>query len=116
MKRILITLLLLGLFEFTFAQSDFPKSIINFGIGGGSNYGIFGTKTVIGYKNSGLFVGLGIFGGLFAYEIGAQISSGWLYANYGYGVYGIQYYEGTNYKELMEGGILTMGGMINLNR
>src|ERR1700712_3663995 len=79
------------LFIFSFpanCQDRIPASIVNVGIGGGINYGIFGVKTVTGYKNSGLLLGLGYCpGGLLGYEIGGQISIKWFYINMGYGVF-----------------------------
>lgn len=71
------------------SQTELPRSIINLGIGGGMNYGVFGMKSVIGYKNSGLLIGLGyVPGGKFGYEIGGQFGDKWIFVNAGYGIRG----------------------------
>ncbi len=70
-------------------QRDYPRSMINIGIGLGSNYGGIGCKTVIGYKDSGLLVGLGtVFGYGLGFEVAGQYSYKWWFINMGYGVYG----------------------------
>lgn len=97
-----------------FSQNDYPESYFNIGLGLGPNYGGIGTKSVIGYKNSGLLVGLGIFGENLGYEVGGQISYKWLFANLGYGVYGTA--ESLIDIKLIKGGILMTGVMITIGK
>ena len=118
-KQIILLLLINYIFIESFSQTDsikdtitektvnntkwinkpLPKSFISESIGMGFNYGWLGTKTVIGYKNSGFVVGLGFPQILSSealknerflyYWIGIQISYKFLYTNYGTGIYGI---------------------------
>ena len=69
-----------------------PNSVLDFGVGVGMNYGIFGTKTIIGYKGSGLLIGVG-YAGMLTYEIGGQLSYKNLYLNLEYGVFGTKKYS-----------------------
>lgn len=99
-----------------YSQSDYPKSYVNIGIGGGPNYGGIGLKTVIGYKSSGLLLGVGMLGGMIGYEIGGQVSADGFFLNLGYGAYGVHTNETTGNKELLKGGNGIVGGMINLGK
>lgn len=106
-----ITFIVLG-----YGQTDYPNTIINVGVGLGGNYGGVGTKTIIGYRNSGLLIGLGSGGGGLWYEVGGQISYKWMYANLGYGIIGVSKNVLSNdIKELIEGKMFTAGAMINLS-
>ena len=70
------------------AQAE-TKSVVDIGFGVGFNYGMLGTKTVIGKNGSGLLIGLG-YPGAPAFEIGAQLSfSSNMYINVGYGSYAV---------------------------
>ena len=93
---------------------DIPNSFINFGVGAGMNYGMIGTKTVFGYHNSGLLLGLGISpnDGSGAYEIGGQIGINWFYANIGYGTCTYQLLNVSPYPQTC--GSIVFGGMIGL--
>ena len=119
MKRTLFLLIIILTFgEKSSAQSELPNSTINIGVGAGANYGILGTKAVLGYKNSGLLVGLGFIpgtDGLIGYEIGAQVSSGAGYINVGYGVIGSEQITGGRWKTIKAGNFM-LGGMISLGR
>jgi hypothetical protein len=116
------TLVFFLLFSKGFAQekektkTPFPKSIVDFGIGAGPNYGIFGAKTVIGYKGNGLLVGTGVFTGLFAFQLGAQASYKWFFANLCYGTMASVTNENTGTTELANGMIFMGGGKINLTK
>lgn len=127
MKKFLFTgFIFLTTLNFSFSQQaekpPYPKSFADIGIGLGPNYGIFGVKTVIGYKGSGLMVGLGKLEGFLAYEIGLQGSIKWWFVNVGYGVYGVAttefyyYYGQTEKTSLLKGIIINTGGKINLIR
>ena len=114
MKK-LFTILLLGITTLVFSQkTEIPNSIVDFGLGLGPNYGIFGTKTIIGYQGTGLLIGIGTLGGNTAYEVGFQITEKWLFANIGHGVYGIATNRNTGKNELIKGTIALIGGKINL--
>ncbi len=117
MKFIITSLLILLLsINVGLGQTRLPDSYVNLGLGLGMNYGIIGTKTVIGYRNSGLMLGLGFVpGGLLGYEIGAQISYEWFYANIGYGVFGTQKINDDPTESLKAGDIM-VGAMIDLGR
>ncbi|MGE0568172.1 MAG: hypothetical protein AB7O73_09500 [Bacteroidia bacterium] len=96
-------------------RPPFPNSIIDFGIGAGPNYGIFGFKTVIGYKGSGLILGTGVFESQFAMQVGVQVSYKWFFASYAYGTYGSATSQFGN-TLLLDGNIAAGGGRINLLR
>lgn len=98
----------------SYSQDKLPNSIVNVGAGAGVNYGIFGAKTVVGYRNSGLLVGLGyVPGGFLGYEIGVQLSIQWIYVSLGYGVFGTRKVNNDPVKALEAGNVL-IGGMIGL--
>ena len=117
MKKILHLFLILILSTTVgFGQSKLPDSNINVGVGLGMNYGIFGIKTVFGYRNSGLLLGIGVVpGGIVGYEIGAQISKDWFFANIGYGVVGTYQINNDPIQAINAGDIL-VGGMIGLGK
>lgn len=70
-------------------------SVVNLGVGYGVNYGgLIGLQTILGYKNSGLLLGLGQLAGLTGYSIGGQISRHWFYANICYGTVAWHKYPG----------------------
>jgi hypothetical protein len=116
MKRMILTGILLCLFGTLFSQK-YAQTILNFGVGIGPNYGGVGTKTVLGYKNSGLLIGLGTFAfSGFAYEIGAQVSYRWMFANIGYGVYSKAENLLLDKYQMIKGGIFMTGAMINLGK
>ncbi|WPR71493.1 hypothetical protein SLW70_16390 [Flavobacterium sp. NG2] len=115
MKKLIVSLLFTAVFIGNgYCQNNDINNYFNFGIGLGGNYGGLGTKTIIGYKNSGLLVGLGTFSGGLGYEVGGQISYKWLYVNLGYGIIGVSENQLTNNRtELIKGKMLTTGAMIN---
>ncbi len=119
MIKIKLILLLFILSKLSFSQidnSNVPENIISVGFGLGPNHGLIGTKTVVGYKNSGLLIGLGTFNGVISYEIGAQLCPDWYYFNIGYGGFSVAY-DGVVYEHyLMKGLILMGGGVINLGK
>ncbi len=117
MKKVFLALCL-GLFTTSLlkAQSKLPASYLNVGLGVGMNYGIIGTKTVIGYKNSGLLVGLGYLpGGFTGYEVGAQLGINWFFANFGYGTIGT-YQVNNEDPQVTEAFNLMVGAMIGLGQ
>lgn len=98
------------------AQGTVPNSYVNLGIGLGMNYGGIGVKGVIGYRNSGLLIGVGaIPSGIVGYEIGGQISIGAFYANLGYGILGT-YQLNDGPVEPIKSMSFLVGGMINVGK
>ncbi len=71
---------------------------------------------MIGYKNSGGLIGLGLTpNGMFGYEFGFQISWKWFYFNAGYGVFDTKQNEkrpGHSFEETMEAFDAMAGVMI----
>ena len=111
----ILSLFLLTVSTLIYSQKkEIPNSVIDIGIGAGSNYGIFRVKTIIGYQGSGLLIGLGNLEGYTTYEVGIQVSQDWLFANIGHGVYGIATNGYTGKSELIKGTIAIIGGKINL--
>ena len=97
-------------------ESGLPDSHVNFGVGLGKNYGGIGVKTVIGYRNSGLLLGLGSLpGGVLGYEIGGQLSSNAFYANFGYGVLGTYQVNDGPINPIKSMSFL-VGGMVSLGK
>ncbi len=120
MKRYLlfsiITLSFFSIYSQKKERPPFPNSIIDIGVGAGSNYGMLGAKTVLGYKGSGILIGTGIFSGQFAYQVGLQASYKWFFANFCYGTYSSVTDGKTGETELANGFIAMGGGKINLIR
>jgi hypothetical protein len=113
---LLITVLFTTILFRVQAQNTLPNTHVNIGVGLGAPYGVVGTKTILGYRNSGLMVGLGVVpGGLFGYEIGAQLSSQSFYVNLGYGVTGV-YQVNNEPAHTIQCGNLMVGCMLNLNK
>ena len=119
-QLLIVPFLLFG--TFLSAQEEpenlYPKSIISVGPGVGPNYGIFGVKTVTGYKNSGLLLSVGTLDGFTTFTVGGQVAVKWWYLSVGYGSYGLHIIgNGQNEtRELMKGVIAMTGGMINLGK
>lgn len=84
---------------------------INISFGYGSNYGITGTKTVIGLNNSGILIGLG-YSGVPGIQIGAQLGNESIYTNIGYGTVG--WYQAKKTRVPFYGATFFAGGMINV--
>jgi hypothetical protein len=106
--------LLITLSFSTMAQKTLPDSHMNLGVGLGKNYGGIGLKTVIGYRNSGILVGLGAMpGGILGYEIGGQVSVDAFYANLTYGVLGSYQINDGSVNPIKSMSFL-VGGMIGL--
>jgi hypothetical protein len=115
MKKIaLLCFLFLALNYFskdsTKVKVPYPRNIIDVGIGAGTNHGLIGAQTVIGYKGSGLLLGAGLYGGV----VGLQASYKWIFASVSYGAYNIVNDNGSVYS--LYGGIFLLGGKINLSR
>lgn len=114
MRILLVSFVCLLSFFQLFGQSGRPASYVNMGVGAGLNYGGIGTKTVIGYRNSGLLIGLGTFPGAgTGYEVGAQLSEEFFFVNIGYGVVGFQQINNDPVQSV-KGGTVMVGGMIDL--
>jgi hypothetical protein len=115
MKTVFAAFAFLLCIHHTTAQTKLPDTFINVGLGIGANYGVMGTKTVIGFKNSGLMVGLGYrdFFGDPVYSIGAQISYKWAYTTLSYGGSFRQQSQGEelipNETNLMFGAMISLG-------
>ena len=108
------------LFSFIFstaqAQDDLPDSHINLGVGLGMTHGGLGIKTILGYRNSGLMIGLGyIPGGVLGYEFGGQLAIQSFYFNLGYGVSGT-YQVNDEPVEVVKCGNFMVGYMISLDK
>lgn len=108
----MILLILLMGFGLVKGQSDKPDTYFDIGLGAGPNYGIFGVKTVTGFKGSGLILSIGSFDGYNTASFGFQLSLSWVYLSYVRGAYGSYFVEvnGSTYAEgLLEGNIITLG-------
>ena len=113
--KCILVIILLSLFATSYSQKSIPTTIVSTSIGVGSNYGGIGSKTIIGYKNSGLLVGVGHYTIGIAYEIGIQYSYRWLYINAGYAPFGVAGKEDGNHKNIY-GKNITSGVMISLGK
>lgn len=105
----------------TTSPDGYPNSVVNLGTGFGTTYGGLGAKAIIGYRNSGLLVGLGsIFGQGLGYSIGGQISAKWWYASISYGTYlaasRTQFGNGPAEVSIPVGAHFMTGAMINLGK
>lgn len=116
MKKLFLLSIFIIYCNLIHSQSDLPRSFANIGLGAGTNYGLLGIKTILGYKNSGLLLGIGTLGGVTGFEVGGQISIQSLYINAGYGTYGFHENGATGKKDLLKGGNCIIGGMINLGK
>jgi hypothetical protein len=97
-------------------SQDLPNSRVNMGLGIGMNYGGIGTKTVLGFRNSGLLIGLGTMGnGILGYEVGAQVAIKSFYFNVGYGISGT-YQVNLEPVESVKAGNIMVGYMISLGK
>lgn len=116
MKKIAVILIFVLSFINGFSQDNLPNSFVNIGVGIGQTSGGLGVKTVIGYRNSGLLIGLGYFGlGLTGYKIGGQISFHNFYAEIGYGLIATsQVNEGPI--NPIEAGSILIGGMVGIGK
>ncbi len=116
-KNLLATLIaLLFTLSTTQAQDGLPDSHVNLGVGAGMPYGALGTKVVVGYRNSGLMIGLGYMpGGLLGYEIGGQLAIKSFYFNLGYGLSGT-YQVNNGPVEPVKCGNFMLGYMVDLNK
>ena len=115
MKTIFTAFAFLLCIDHTTAQTKLPDTFINVGVGIGANYGGLGTKAVVGFKNSGLMVGLG-YGtdGIPGYQIGGQISYKWAYATLSYG--GLVRQRDPDKVPIPNEANLMFGAMINLGK
>jgi hypothetical protein len=91
-------------------KPPYPKSIVDVGLGVGTNYGMIGAQAVVGYKGNGLLLAAGLLG----WEIGVQGSYKWAFASVSYGTYNIAS-DGSGIYGL-HGIIIMAGGKINLVR
>lgn len=93
---------------------DYPKSIIELGAGVGANHGMYGFKVVLGYKGTGLIIGLGADQSQFASQVGFQVSYHNYFLSLSQGVYG--HFKKLSETVLARGHILMGGVKINLNK
>lgn len=113
--KTLFTLVFIFCLYTAFSQ-DLPNSYVNLGLGVGMNYGGLGAKTVIGYRNSGLMLGLGFMDtGVVGYEIGGQLAIKSFYFNLGYGI-SSTYQVNDGPIEAVKCGNFMMGYMISLGK
>lgn len=95
-----------------------PASIFDLSFGYGMNYGIAGIKSLIGYKGSGVYLGIGSgfkgqdFG---LQQVGFQLSLGSFYINYGLGTYGSTNGD-KEVVETLEGNLVMVGYQTSLNK
>jgi hypothetical protein len=115
--NLLLTLALIGFVSsVSQAQNALPDSRVNLGVGGGMPYGGLGSKVVIGYRNSGLMIGLGYMpGGMLGYEIGGQVAIQSFYFNLGYGLSGT-YKVNDEPVESIKCGNFMVGYMVSLDK
>jgi len=97
---------------YTVERHPYPRSIIDVAVGVGPTYGIFGAQAVLGYKGSGLLLGVGS-NGLFSYAIGGQFSYDWLFVNLSY-VASVAGKNSTGNIDPFTGMDFLAGGKINL--
>lgn len=114
---------ILTLFFFLFIQSlcysqseeklnEVPFSVLDVGVGIGTNYGIFGGKFVLGCKGNGLMVGAGSVEGTSMMAIGFQFSYKFLFfniSNADYGLYSVTYNNKTE-EGTLNGTVFMFGG------
>jgi len=117
MKTNLLLTLILFSFTLSVAQAqNEPDSRVNVGVGAGMTYGGLGSKVVLGYRNSGLMIGLGYMpGGGLGYEFGGQLAIQAFYFNVGYGTSGT-YQVNNQPVETFRCGNLMMGYMVSLDK
>ncbi len=117
MKRILLAFFVVIMFIPAHCQNDLPNSIINLEAGVGVSFGGLGVKTVLGIKNSGLLIGAGIFPGVGKADvaIGAQLSTGPIYFDIGYGTVAYTQINDGDYHKT-KAGFALVGGMIPLHK
>ena len=96
---------------------SYPDSFLDLGIGVGSNYGILGVKTVLGYKGSGLLIGIGSVEGQTTSSIGIQVAYKFFFVNIASSTVGIYRSEVGNQIDegLVKGTSFIFGGRVNLN-
>lgn len=120
MKKIILFFLVFSYGMFYAQKSPrppFPKSIIDVGVGAGTNYGMLGAQAIIGYKGCGILAAGGyVPGNNIGYQVGLQLTYKWVFANACYGTYTTVQYEGSDEIYTIEGLIVMVGGRINLVR
>lgn len=86
MKKILLSLtfcfsVFMATAQKTESNPPYPESFLDLGVGIGSNYGVIGFKSVLGYKGNGLMIGVGSIEGNTASSIGIQLAYKHLFLN-----------------------------------
>lgn len=113
-------LLLLCLFSvpkiYSQVTAPYPNSVIDLSFGAGPQHGIIGGKAVLGYKGTGLVLGLGTFEGITGYYVGLQASARFIYVTLGRGVVGTSTDGNTNATSPIIGNCLMVGTKLNLSR
>ena len=102
--------------SFSQDKNPYPNSIIDIGLGIGTNYGIMGGQAIIGKQGSGALLAYGWFDGRPAYQFGLQASVKWFFFNLCYGVYGSAHDYYTKRTVPLKGFIVVVGGKINLHK
>lgn len=94
-------------------QSPFLNVSLGFGP---SHGGVLGIQSIVGQKNSGFILALGMSPqGQISPAIGVQLAINWFFANFGYGSIGVHKYGNDPYT-LDKGIFYNIGAMINLGK
>lgn len=114
-----IMLMCISLIQFSAVaqeEIDYPGSILDISAGIGPNHGVLGIKSVLGYKGTGLILGVGSFDGFTTTSVGFQVAVKWWFANLTYGPTGSYSvsFGGQVEKGLTQSIIFMTGGRINL--
>ena len=97
-------------------QVELPNTYFEIGFGVGPNYGIIGVKGVLGYKGTGLLLGVGSFSGFTTTSFGVQVAYRSAYISLTAADYG-SYEVNTNGKKeegLISGIVFMLGARPNL--
>jgi hypothetical protein len=99
------------------AKDKYPNSTVDLSLGIGTNYGILGAKSVIGYRGTGLMLGVGRIEGLTTTCIGFQVTYLSWFANVSYATTGTYYinYFGREEEGLIKETAFLTGARISLN-
>ncbi len=96
--------------------NNVESSSINLGFGYGPSFGIIGTRTILGYNDSGFLLGLGYTPhGQFSKAIGFQITLNWFFFNIGVGTIA-EVQSNSGKTEVIDGLFYNIGARIDLSK